>query len=213
MKILVVNAGSSSLKYQLIDMDGEVMLALVEAIRERRAAVLTMGRRKAVVAPLKLYVSAQTGRQYVLAWTAWNDGFAYFRIDAIDGAKPGEVARLLEDIDARLAAFARHAWGVSRGNGSRLIGLEMTVYAGPDEGFIPNRLEREKRCGRVEQLDDTHWRYTAQVYDALEMLPWIRTFTGRIVELKCDDAEVTERFYRDVADMARLYGGDGNAVP
>ena len=26
MKILVVNAGSSSLKYQLIDMDGEVML-------------------------------------------------------------------------------------------------------------------------------------------------------------------------------------------
>ena len=27
MKILVINAGSSSLKYQLIDMDGEVMLA------------------------------------------------------------------------------------------------------------------------------------------------------------------------------------------
>ena len=26
MKILVVNAGSSSLKYQLIDMDGEVMI-------------------------------------------------------------------------------------------------------------------------------------------------------------------------------------------
>ena len=27
MKILVINAGSSSLKYQLIDMNGEVMLA------------------------------------------------------------------------------------------------------------------------------------------------------------------------------------------
>ena len=27
MKILVINAGSSSLKYQLIDMDGEVVLA------------------------------------------------------------------------------------------------------------------------------------------------------------------------------------------
>ena len=34
MKILVVNAGSSSLKYQLIDMDGEKMIAkgLVERI-------------------------------------------------------------------------------------------------------------------------------------------------------------------------------------
>ena len=27
MKILVINAGSSSLKYQLIDMDGEVVVA------------------------------------------------------------------------------------------------------------------------------------------------------------------------------------------
>ena len=34
MKILVVNAGSSSLKYQLIDMDGEQVIAkgLVERI-------------------------------------------------------------------------------------------------------------------------------------------------------------------------------------
>ena len=34
MKILIVNAGSSSLKFQLIDMDGEIVLAkgLVERI-------------------------------------------------------------------------------------------------------------------------------------------------------------------------------------
>ena len=89
----------------------------------------------------------------------------------------------------------------------------MTVCAGADEAFIPGRLEREKRCGQVERLDETHWRYTARVYDALEMLPWIRTFIGRIVDLKCDDARVTERFYRDMADMAALYGGDGDAVP
>ena len=35
MKILVVNAGSSSLKYQLIDMDGEKELAAPERRKPR----------------------------------------------------------------------------------------------------------------------------------------------------------------------------------
>jgi len=88
----------------------------------------------------------------------------------------------------------------------------MTVFVGDGEGHIPRRLEREKRCGRVERLDGHRWRFTADVYDALEMLPWIRTFTGRITELKCDDPRVTERFYEDLAAVAALYGGDGDAV-
>ena len=43
MKILVVNAGSSSIKYQLIDMDGEKVIAkgLVERIGEKGASQLT----------------------------------------------------------------------------------------------------------------------------------------------------------------------------
>ena len=98
---------------------------------------------------------------------------------------------------------------MSRGTGCDLFKLEMTLYAAPNEGFIPKRLEREKRCGRVEQVDETHWRYTAWVYDAWEMMPWIRSFIGRIVELKCDDERVTDRFRRDIMDMARLYGGEG----
>ncbi len=52
MKILVVNAGSSSLKYQLIDMDGEVELAKgvverigIEGSRMKHAA----GEKKTVI--------------------------------------------------------------------------------------------------------------------------------------------------------------------
>ena len=40
MKILIVNAGSSSLKYQLVDMDGEKLMAkgLVERIGMQAAS-------------------------------------------------------------------------------------------------------------------------------------------------------------------------------
>lgn len=43
MKILVVNAGSSSIKYQLIDMDGEKLMAkgLVERIGDEKNSILT----------------------------------------------------------------------------------------------------------------------------------------------------------------------------
>ena len=198
--------------YILNALDSEILLALVELIGQRREALITMGKRKITVAPLKLYVSVQTGRQYVLAWSPWNRGFGFFRLDSIDAVKPGEPADFPDDLTARLEAFMGSVWGVARNHSQQLYRLEMTVYAGENEGHIPRRLTREKRCGRVEQLDERHWRFTAEVLDALELLPWVRTFTGRITDLKCDDARVTERFYRDLEAMARMYGGDGDAV-
>ena len=67
------------------------------------------------------------------------------------------------------------------------------------------RLHREKRCGTVDQLDDTHWRFSADVYEAFEMLPWLRTFTGRITDLQCTDKQLTARFWKDFKDQAKMY--------
>ena len=80
------------------------------------------------------------------------------------------------------------------------------------EILVIERLYREKRKGTVERLDETTWEFTVQVYDAMEMLPWIRTFTGRIESLACTDPGVTERFYGDLEEMYSVYGGDDDAV-
>lgn len=199
--------------YILNALDGEITLALAEAIGERREVALAMGKRRVSLLPLKLYISTQTGRQYVLGSVGRGGRFAFYRLDGIDAVKPGARADVPEDLEARLKDFMDRVWGVSVGGGEGLSRLEMTVCAGPNEAHIPRRLEREKRCGSVARLDDTHWRYTAEVYDPLEMLPWIRTFIGRVTELKCDDPEVTERFYRDLEAVAAMYGGDGDAFP
>ena len=88
----------------------------------------------------------------------------------------------------------------------------MTVSIGRGEAYIVRRLEREKRCGTVERLDEHTCRFTADVYDAAEMLPWLRTFIGRIVDLQCSNLYVTDTFWADLERMSALYGGDGNAV-
>ena len=53
------------------------------------------------------------------------------------------------------------------------------------------------------QRDETHWQFSADVYDTLEMLPWLRTFTDRITDLQCTDRRVTERFRNDLEEMAQ----------
>ena len=37
------------------------------------------------------------------------------------------------------------------------------------------------------------------------MLPWIRTFTGRILSLECSAKLVEQRFYRDLQTLYRMY--------
>ena len=51
-------------------------------------------------------------------------------------------------------------------------------------------------------------KFTVDTYDASEMLPWIRTFTGRIEKLECSDESVVNRFYEDLDQVLALYGGE-----
>ena len=74
-----------------------------------------------------------------------------------------------------------------------------------DEEHIFQRLIREKRCGKVERLSKNEARYYAEVWDAHEMLPWIRTFIMRITELHISDKQLEEHFWNDVYEMRKLY--------
>ncbi len=193
--------------YILNALDSEILYVLFSAIGERRLITFTTRRQHVTALPLKVYIGTQTGRQYLLAWSPAGERFSFYRADLMDNVKTGEAYAIPPDLEGRLADFCSRSWGVTGNNFTRLDHIEMTVLAGPDERHIIDRLEREKRCGRVEQLDDTHWRFTAEVYEPLEMLPWLRTFTGRVTDLQCTDQRVIRRFWKDFDELTRMYGG------
>lgn len=204
--------------YILHALDSEVLYQLLRAIGERRAAELTLRRRDGgesarTMCPLKIYRSTQNGRQYVLGYEAPEERLTFFRLDNIRRVALRDREARFEEYEARGEAFRRNLWGVSAGDGSGPTHIEMTVRAEPNEGYILHRLEREKRGGRVEDLGGGLHRFSADVYDAGETLPWLRTFIGRITELRCGDGVVKETFREDLRRMAALYGGDGDAVP
>ena len=204
--------------YILHALDSDILCELLLAIDERRAVELTLqslrGKKEyqRTVCPLKIYRSTQSGRQYLLGYHYRGRRMVFFRLDSIRQIRQREPEKQFDTYLALQKRFDRHLWGVSTGIERRLDHLEMTIRYSPGEEFIPRRLRREKRHGRVEMLDEQTCRFTADVYDTSEMLPWLRTFTGRILELKCSNPAVTDQFQQDLKRMAELYGGGGDAV-
>lgn len=88
----------------------------------------------------------------------------------------------------------------------RMEHVEFTIRYTEQEQHIPRRLEREKRCGTVEQLDSHSSRFSADVYDASELIPWIRTFLCRITEFSFSNKTLEKQFKEDLEEMYKLYG-------
>ena len=137
---------------------------------------------------------------------------AFMRIDYINKVRLGATEKNFAKYLSWAEKMDENLWGVSVGVGHNLDHIEMTLRYEKGEEYILSRLEREKRHGRVEVIDSTSCRFVADVYDAAEMLPWIRTFIGRISELKCSSAYVEQRFREDLRSMNEMYGGESDAV-
>ena len=130
-----------------------------------------------------------------------------YRIDRIRSVKMLDRETDPEVLEHAGKSFSEKLWGISGGDDRKrtVDHLEMLIRAGEDEAFIVQRLQREKRCGIVAEVSPGCWKFEADVSDAMEMMPWIRTFIGRIISLKCSDPEVEERFRTDLERMSRMY--------
>ena len=204
--------------YLLHALDSSVLCDLLLAIDARRMVELTVrnlrtgAENQRTLCPLKIYTSTQSGRQYLLGHHHRSKRLLFFRIDAIKKAVIGkEEKNYSAYLDAQ-KRFDKHLWGVATGSERGLEHIEMTVRIGAGEQFILDRLEREKRHGRCEMLDKHTCRFVADIYDASEMLPWLRTFIGRIEKLQCSNQGVVDTFFEDLRQMREMYGGDGHAV-
>jgi len=202
-------------------LDSEVLCSVFMAMREKRSVTLEIVNRHKEritenrVVPLRVMNSVQNGRQYLMAYVPRSKRIRSFRTDNIVSVKPGDVSGDFDELRAKLDGMLPHMWGVSTQSrsGDRMEHVEFTVRYADAERHIPRRLEREKRCGRVERIDNNSSRFVADVYDASEMIPWIRTFICRITDIKFSDRELEAQFKRDIKEMYALYGlegGEGN---
>lgn len=200
-------------------LDSAVLCSVFEAMREKRMVIAeTVSRHvkktaEYTLVPLRIYVSVQNGRQYLMAYfpeQGRTGRVRSLRLDRIVRVRAGGLCAEFDSLRALLDRMQGYVWGVStQGRSGRMERVEFTVRYADGEEYIHRRLEREKRCGHVERIDAHMSRFWAEVYDASELVPWIRTFICRIVSVSFSDKALEEQFKRDIGEMYRLYGLDG----
>lgn len=194
-------------RYIMNAYDTEVVFKILRAIKnENKVKIQTFASAKQrEYIPLKLYVSKQGGRNYLMCKGMEDNRFYSIRTDYIKSVSQGLKANDFSIIKTRFENISSHIWGVSY-NGGRLEHFEMDIYVGKGEEYIVSRLEREKRCGKVTKLDEETYRFSADLYDSYEAVPWIRTFFGRIKRLKCSNRMVSDQIKFDIVKMSKQYG-------
>lgn len=144
-------------RYLLFALDSGIMLDLLAAIHEHRIIELELvdgksGKaRRATMLPLKIYISVQGGRQYLAAYNYPKKKACFFRLDSIQKMKPLEVAADYNTYQEYLKEDQPNIWGVATGKES-VEHIEMILAVKTKDIHIAHRLEREKRCGTVEQI-------------------------------------------------------------
>ncbi len=195
--------------------DSGVLASLFTAMREKRAVTVSnMSRKKDMprknrIIPLRVFISAQNGRQHLFAYLPEFNSFNSYRVDYLSSVKLEEPTPRFDELRAELDRMQEKMWGVSvkrnKWGVDHIEHVEFTVRVEENEDYIIKRLEREKRVGTVEKLDEYTYRFTADVYDSSEMIPWIRTFICRIVKMNFSNRSIENHFKEDLEAMYRLY--------
>ena len=128
-----------------------------------------------------------------------------FRQGSPRGQTAGELMELLE----KNKPFC---FGVSFG--SKAVRLEeICLRLHVDEQTEPHileRLYREGKGGEVLRIRRNEYLYSGTFFDVNEMLSWVKTFTGRIMDIQCSNEATAVKVISDWKSMYRMYAGERN---
>ena len=155
--------------------------------------------------PLKILISAQTGRRYLLVKLLTGHRIAVYRLDHIKTVKFGEKSTDFPEWRQKADTLLACSWGSTIRLSRHADSFEMDLYIDEEtELFVLHRLQREKRHGQIEKIAENHYRYTIQVTNAGELMAWVKSFTGRILRISSSNPQVYQ-FYNDMERLQSMY--------
>lgn len=198
-------------------LESEILFALLDTMHRKETVFVRNWSRRAKtdreweIVPLRIFISVQSGRRYLLALSLYHRSIVAYRLDYLLSVKPGTAYPDFDEARENLENMRKNMWGVTcHSERGGMEHVTFTLHIEPDEGHIYNRLMREKRCGMVTRIDNTTVRFDADVYDASEMIPWIRTFICRISSLDLTNKTAEKMILDDLNTMCRQYGIGGD---
>lgn len=195
-------------------LEDEVLLQILVAMQKQFSVQLFIKSSKSsnestqTGVPLQIFTSTRTGRRFLCLYSTKSKRFTCVRMDAIKTVQLSEPVENYEKLRKSLQKNHSFIWGVSFQNDQRrhIESVKLTLHIQEDrESFIVERLEREGKGGIITRIAPDTYTYEKEVFDSNEMLPWIRTFTGRILDIECSSARLRTLFYEDMDKMYATY--------
>lgn len=195
-------------------LEDEILLGILNAMHEERAVIVTLKSsgnenfREQGGVPLGIFTSTRTGRRYVCLYIEEKKRFVCFRLDAVKAVLAGEKCLEYKELREKLEKNKNKAWGVSfhNDNNTHTEHVKLTVHINEEtEEHIINRFKREGKGGVLSRVAPDTFTYETEVFDANEMLPWIRSFTGRIIKVESDCEKLERLFKRDFYETYKMY--------
>lgn len=197
-------------------LEEEILLKLLIIMNEHRETILKIQSnkdnqqrpvQKFSAFPLRIFVSTRTGRRFLCIYLPKKSRLSTIRLDHIKEVTPGDV---IPDHDAYQDILHRNlpkCFGISFHGDRRMDTIRLTLrIMEPYELFVLHRLETEGRGGTITRIADNTYTYEIQVFDGNEMMPWIKTFIGRIVSFETDNEFLQTKLQYDMAQMFHMYG-------
>lgn len=195
-------------------LEDEVLLSILTAIREKQRIEITIkssknGKKQVTNAiPLQIFISTKTGRRYLCLYYDFSKRFFCVRLDYIKEVKLLENFANFDLILEKLNCNREKAWGVSFQNENHVhiqhVKLTLSIHE-ETEQYIINRLQREGKNGIITKITENVFTYETDVFDAIEMAPWIRSFTGRIIDIQTEHSNLKARIQHDLETMYQMY--------
>lgn len=195
-------------------LEDEILLELLNAIRQQFSVELMVRGTKSsnestmLGVPLQIFTSTRTGRRFLCLYLAKSKRFTCVRMDSIKKLQLAEHVPDYITLREMLMKNHDHLWGVSFQNGGRThletVKLTLHIKEGA-EHYILERLTREGKGGAINHIAPDTYTYEKEVFDSNEMLPWLRTFTGRILDIECSSSRLKSLFYSDMEAMYQMY--------
>lgn len=156
--------------------------------------------------PLKIFVSTQTGRRYLCLYLTERRRFLNVRLDSMSDIKKGETFSDYPLLQDKLMQNLPACYGVSFGGSIRMEEIYVRLYIDEQtESYIINRLYRESRGGEVMRIRTNEYLYSAKFFDTNEMLSWVKTFTGRILDIQGSNQNCINKVTDDWNRMYDMY--------
>lgn len=195
-------------------LDDGILLTLLHAMKSHSwVDIHTFNKRqgrllKLKILPLRFVQNVNLGRRYIGAYSYYMKKYGHFRLDAIEKVVLGHPVVQYEEHLDNLLTLREDCWAVNIYHSDVLESVKMTLHIDEVyEQYLIQRIHREGRHGELTRITVNTYKYEILVIDANEMVPWLRTFIGRMIAFECSNASVEQRFISDILKMINMYGG------